>query len=205
MYISVDNAGDQNGIWQVYDVVISNKNGNNYSTLYITQIFEGTFANNLGGPKPLVHITASNFYAKIENVSSIVSWFFDFGPDGYDIVEGMIFHIINSVNHDGTYKVQSVISKGVNQLSEIILDDSTPLPVPGLILGTNIQLIFDAQDIPTGFSVNKVGEVNANSIITNRVTIPAPVNDTDAVNKKYVDGITAKVSQSKMYFMSFLN
>ena len=225
MYIEVDNAGDQSGLYQIYDIVLSNVSGAMYTTLYINQLFDGTTAYNLGGPKPSVHFVSYDLYAEIDSLIEqytnlgltpppppfdmkylISSWFYDFGPDGYNIVEGMQFRLVGSDVHDGVYLIKSVIPKGQNQLSMLEIDETTPLPIPGLIKGSNVQLVFDAQNVPTGFSVDTSGTVLANTVAAqNMEVIQAPVNSNDVVNKQYVDNFTAKISQSKMYFMSFLN
>ena len=225
MFVEIDNCGDQNGQYQIYDIVTSNQNGKMYSTLYINQLFEGTSAYNLGGPRQSVHFISYDFYAEIDSLIEqytnlgltpppppfdmkylISSFFYDFGPDGYNIVEGMQFRLVGSDAHDGVYLIKSVIPKGQNQLSMLEIDETTPLPIPGLIKGSNVQLIFDAQNVPTGFSVDTSGTVLANTVAAqNMEVIQAPVNSNDVVNKQYVDNFTAKISQSKMYFMSFLN
>lgn len=217
MKIEVENAGDQSGIWEIYDIVCSNKNGQIFNTMYLTEIFQGNFSYNMGGPKQSIHFISYDFYAEIITIdqsplpsytqSFLTSWFYDFGPDGYNIQPGMQFRIINSESHDGVYLVKSVISKGINQLSQIILDDNYQFSIPGMIKpnnsSINVQLIFDSTFVKTGFGVDQHGNVSANNITAQNISTNDPQNPSEVATKNYVDEM--KISKSKQFFMSFLN
>lgn len=239
MWIKVIGASNQDGQWKIEDILLESINGDLVSTIILTEPFSGNAGYNLGGPKPpgtvIIH---SDLYIPSPDITStdpfdptkkykLESFSLDFGPDGLNIVPGMILELRNTiedldnniVSNDGNYTVHSVIPKSEDPLigSSIIVSPGnsfsgeTGMQLEEDPFEPKISLYFKNYEISTGFYITEKGNLYANHGSFSSLTIgddsfgsSTPLNNNDLVRKDYVDSIIGKKQKPLRYFYSSL-
>lgn len=226
MIVSLVGTPDQDGIFIIDEVETIVVSGMQISTVYFGEEFDDELLININEIKNPTLITQGSVWAPDNNqqygigypsdrLFSLQFWGVNLGPQGYDLLPGMIITIIGSEDGmiDGTYEIAQVFTTGPHPAvlwSGLIFAPSTPLPAgltPGIIFDNNVcnnqlKIIVNQFVKPTGFSVNTFGEVSA----TRYFSATHPTINTELANKQYVDEtISSAVSVIQSIQLSAIN
>lgn len=226
MIISLVGTPDQDGIFVIDEVETILVSGIQISTVYFSDEFDNELLINIDEIKNPTLITQGSVWVPDNNqeygigypsdrLFSLQFWGVNLGPQGYNLLPGMIITIIGSEDGivDGTYEIAKVFTTGPQPAvlwSGLIFAPSTPLPAgltPGIIFDNDVcnnqlKIIINQFVQPTGFSVNTLGEVSA----TRYFSATTPTYDTELTNKLYVDeSIASAVSVIQTVALSAIN
>lgn len=208
MWIYAANAGDQTGWWMIDDVVLSNIDGETIHKLVLQETFTGAAAFNLGGPKPSVTFSHSDVF--VSDSHTLLSRTIDFGSHG--LFSGTVIEITGSGVNDGVYTVMGTMAPGMTEYGYTysVLEVAEPFQLLGPI-STPISITIRATDVPTGFAVDKCGNVDARSIAATTMRVGdvttgsyTPQRPDDVVRKDNLDVVASRVNRAKLFFFSSL-
>jgi len=232
MYIDVLGTDEQDGQFQIDSIVNTVVGTDNLSTIFITTLFTGTAAFDLGGPQPSTVFTQHDLFVPDPDPAlpppylpastyKISSFSLDFGPSGLNFVQGMILKITGTEGAawDGNFTINSVTAKGTGpfDLSVILFEPTSPVIGPlGIIKDptpTMPSIVLTIADFTTstGFFVLKDGSITATTgsflgqatMGTSTKDSLIPVNNNDLVRKDFIDSLAITGSKAVRYFFSF--
>lgn len=203
MLLKLENIPEQDGIYQIDEVINYIYNGVNFSKIIFNSNFLGNGLFNLGGPKQnTVKITQiSLFSPRIENIGPgydnnknyvLRVYDYDFGPDSINIMSTMQIEISGTGTIDGRYIVNSVLPKvSDEEWTGLLFIPETPLNINGpIMLNTNSIVKIEIKNYikPTGFAVRKDGTVWGNRFICTDATSDMEQYSNDhLINKGYLN------------------
>lgn len=185
MFISVHGTDYQDGEFTISRIENIQVPGEFISRIYLLEGFQDEQLLNLGGPKlPTTIFQADLVVAPVpdepqyseynKNANNIlISYSQDFGPNGFDLLPGMIFNLQGAGERTGTYTIAQVFPKNPNnpfEPSYLVTEPETEIGGDaGLILEEdplNPHIKIQIKDflVATGFSVNKSGEISSPTI-----------------------------------------